>query len=132
MPSQRMQRVQNLLRAEISTVLQRKVKDPRVAMVTITRVEAAPDLREARVFVSAYGDARAVATAVEGLESASGFIRAELMKVLHLRPMPHLDFEADESLARTARTLDLLDQIRREREERDASAGPGDRADSTE
>jgi ribosome-binding factor A len=123
MPSRRLQRVQNLLRAEISTVLQRKLKDPRVqaGLVSVSRVETSPDLREARVFVSIWGDHEAQAAAMQGLASAAGFIRAELMKVLHLRPMPHLDFRRDESLAQGARTLDLLEELGM-----DSSAAPRD------
>jgi ribosome-binding factor A len=130
MPSLRVQRVQNLLRSEIAEILQRKLKDPRVEMVTISFVEASPDLRQARVFVSVYGDREARDVALDGLKSAAGFIRSELMKVLHLRPMPFLEFQADESLARGARTLNLLEKIRHEREESDASAESGDPTDS--
>jgi ribosome-binding factor A len=129
MASQRMQRVQNLLRSEISTVIQRKLKDPRVTMVTISRLQVSPDLREARVFISAHGASGEQAAALEGLRSASGFIRQELMKVLHLRPVPHLEFEADLSLARAARTLDLLEQIRHEQEHRHRGVEPGGPAD---
>ena len=129
MPSQRVRRVQNLLRSEIATVIQRRLKDPRVAMVTITSVEASADLRQARVFVSVYGNRKKLDQAVDGLKSAAGYIRSELMKVLHLRPMPHLDFEADESFARGARTLDLLEKIRHEREESDPGAESGDSVD---
>jgi len=129
MASQRIQRVQNLLRSEISTVIQRRIKDPRVAMVTITRLEVDPDLRHARVFVSVLGDRDARVTALAGLHSAARFIRSELMKVLHLRPVPELDFRDDQSLARAARTLDLLDQIRDEQERAARRTGAGDRTD---
>lgn len=125
MPSQRVQRVQKLLRSEISTVVQRRLKDPRVSMVTITEVEADADLKHARVFVTAYGDAEHQEATLSGLRSGAGFIRAELMKVLHLRPMPTLEFRADDSLSRGARTLDLLDRIRREEEDDDSRAGAG-------
>jgi len=127
--SQRVQRVQNLLRSEISLAIQRKLKDPRVAMTTISSVEVSPDLKQARVFVSVYGDDRTRRVALEGLASAAGFIRMELMKVLHLRPIPHLEFRFDESLARGAQTLDLLEQIRHERQETDASAEAGGSTD---
>jgi len=129
-PSQRLQRVQNLLRSEISAVLQRRLKDPRVGMVTITQVEADADLRRARVFVSVYGDAAQQAAALQGLRSGAGFIRAELMKVLHLRPMPTLEFQADPSLARGARILDLLDHIRHEQEDNQSRSGASDPPDS--
>ena len=130
MTSQRIRRVQNLLRSEISTLLQRKIKDPRIGMVTITRVEADADLRHARVYVSVYGEASAEETSLEGLRSGAGYIRAELMKVLHLRPMPVLDFRVDDSLADGSRTLDLLDQIRDEQEDNSARPEAGGPTDS--
>ncbi|HUU55486.1 MAG TPA: 30S ribosome-binding factor RbfA [Armatimonadota bacterium] len=126
MASQRMERVQKLLRSEISSVLQRRLKDPRVGMVTVTEVEASPNLRHARVFVSLVKPEESESEALAGLKSAAGFIRRELMQVLHLRPMPVLEFEIDTALARGARTLDLLDQIRHEREDDGPRAGPGD------
>ena len=126
MVSQRMERVQKLLRSEISSVLQRKLKDPRVGMVTITEVDASPNLRTARVFFSVLKDDESEAEALAGLKSAAGFIRFELMQVLHLRPMPALEFELDRSLARGARMLDVLDQIRHEQEEDGPRAGPSD------
>ncbi len=129
MPSQRIERVQKLLRSEISTVLRTKLKDPRVGMVTITEVDASPDLRQARVFVSLVREEESESEALAGLKSAAGFIRSELMRVLHLRPMPVLEFELDRSLARGARTLDLLDRIRDERERSSSRADAGDPSD---
>jgi ribosome-binding factor A len=128
MPSQRIERVQRLLRSEISSVMQRKLKDPRVGMVTITDVDVSPDLKNARVYVSILGEDKSETLA--GLRSAAGFIRSELMKVLHLRPMPVLEFAIDESLARAERTLDLLDQIRHEQENERPRHGPGDPTDT--
>ena len=129
MPSQRIQRVQNLLRSEISTVMQRKLKDPRIGMVTITEVEADADLKNARVFVSVLGSAEQESATLEGLTSAAGFIRSELMKVLHLRPMPSLEFRMDDTVARGARTLELLEQIADERDHGGPRTGPSGRAD---
>jgi ribosome-binding factor A len=120
MASQRIERVQKLLRSEISTVVQRKLKDPRVGMVTITAVDASPDLRHARVFVSLVKDDESESEALAGLKNAAGFIRGELMRALHLRPMPVLEFEADRSLLRGAHTLDLLDRIRDEHDRAEA------------
>jgi ribosome-binding factor A len=125
MPSQRIERVQKLLRSEISEVILRRLKDPRVGMVTITDVRVTADLRHARVFVSVYQGAQELSDTVEGLRSGAGFIRAELMKVLHLRPMPMLEFHADDSLERGARTLDLLDKIRHEEEHNGSRSGAG-------
>lgn len=124
MPSPRMPRVHSLLRAEISEILQRKLKDPRVSMVTITHVDADPDLHHARVFVSVYGEPDHQRSALQGLRSAAGYIRSELMHVLHLRPMPTLDFRMDESLALGAHTLDILDHLHHEQQEPSRSSEP--------
>jgi ribosome-binding factor A len=128
MASQRIERVQNLLRSEISMILLRKIKDPRVRMVTVTEVDASPDLKQARVWVSVLQDDEEEVLA--GLQSAAGFIRSELMRVLHLRPMPVLSFDLDRALERGARTLDLLDQLHDEQEDRASRPGSGDTTDS--
>jgi ribosome-binding factor A len=132
MASQRIRRVQNLLRAEISNVILLKLKDPRVGMVTITEVEADADLKHARVFVSVLGSVEQRENVLTGLSSGAGFIRSELMKVLHLRPMPVLDFQADDSLARGARTLELLERIAHEHNDDDPRSESRDSADSDE
>ncbi len=124
MPSQRIERVQRLLRAEISEVIQRKLKDPRIGMVTITEVIVSPDLKNARVYISVLGEGKSETQA--GLRSAAGFIRSELMKVLHLRPMPVFEFVIDESLERGTHTLDLMDQIRHEQEDEHPRQEAGD------
>ena len=130
MPSQRIARVQNLLRAEISTVLLRKLKDPRVQMATISEIDVSPDLKSALVYMSIYAEREVQEKAMLGLRSAAGFIRSELMKVLDLRPMPFLIFELDESLARGSQTLDLLDLVLHVHDHAAPDADPGDPADS--
>jgi len=125
MPSQRLARVQNLLRAEISTIMLRKLKDPRVHMATISDVDVAPDLKNAHVWVSVYGDRDYQEEAIEGLRSAARFIRAELMKVLDLRPMPLFTFDLDTSLARGAHTLDVMDRVLHGQAEDQPGPGPG-------
>jgi len=135
MVSLRMERVQRLLRSEISSIILRKLKDPRVGMVTVTEVDASPDLKTARIFFTVMGHERDDEAAVEslaGLRSAAGFIRSELMRVLHLRPMPALEFEMDRSLEQGMRTLDLLDQIRDEHEHEEPSAEADDSANRDE
>ena len=129
MPSQRIARVQNLLRAEISTVILRRLKDPRVEMTTLTEVNVAPDLKSAHIFVSVLGAREWQEEALEGLRSAARFIRAELMRVLDLRPMPFLTFDLDTSLARGSHTLDLLDQIHHEQPEGEPGPAAGGGAD---
>jgi len=114
MLTQRQERLGRLLREEISELIQRHLKDPRLGMVTVTEVVPAPDLREARVFVSVYGDADAQQESLAGLHSAGGFLHEELKRRLRLRRIPHLEFRLDDSLARGSRILDLLEQVRGE------------------
>ncbi len=130
MPSQRVARVRNLLRAEISTILLRKLKDPRVRMATISEVNVAPDLKNARVYVSVYGERELRDETIRGLQSAAGYIRAELREALDLRPIPFLTFELDESLERGSRTLDLLDQVLHEQHEDQPRPEADDPSDS--
>src|SRR5436305_13433685 len=93
--SQRQRRVQELLVHEISDIVRREVKDPRVALVTVTDAEVSPDLRNARVFVSSLGGGpEQTAEALKGLQSAAGFIRSEVARRARLRFTPSLEFRA--------------------------------------
>ena len=129
MPSQRLQRVSNLLRAEISTILLRKIKDPRISLTTITEINVAPDLKNATIFVSVYGNSEQQEKVMQGLGSAANFIRSELMRVLDLRPIPQLQFKLDEALARGTHILDILDQVLDEEQESEPDRNPGNSAD---
>lgn len=112
-PSHRPERVADLLRQELSNLLEREVKDPRVGFVTITRVDVTRDLQTARVGVTVLGDAKQVKQSLEGLSAAQGFLRHQLARRLDLRRMPALLFELDQRLASEQRIEELLRQIRR-------------------
>lgn len=115
MRTQRQERVGQLLREEISRIVERELKDPRAGMITITDVEVTPDLRQARVFFSVYGGDQEARATLEVLERAAGFIRSELAKEhLRLRYLPELEFRRDESLARGTHIFELLEQVKRE------------------
>src|SRR5690242_13923207 len=86
--SQRQRRVQELLVHEISDIVRREVKDPRVSLVTVTDAEVSPDLRNARLFVSSLGGPEQTAEALKGLQSAAGFIRGEFARRARLRFTP--------------------------------------------
>ncbi len=109
MARRRIERVGQLLREEISTLLRREIKDPRVATVTITDVEATSDLKHASVYVRTLGSEVPVEEAIAGLESAAGTLRRELGRRLRLRRIPELRFVADRSLEHARRIEDLLD-----------------------
>ena len=110
--SRRIERLNDQLREEISDLLRRQVKDPRVAVfITITRVETSPDISRAKVFVSIMGTEEEKEGALRGLHAASAFIRHELGQRLSLRRAPELSFRQDDSIEQGARVLDLLDQV---------------------
>jgi ribosome-binding factor A len=107
------------MKQEIADILMRKIKDPRIGFVTVTDVEVADDLRNAKVFVSVYGAEKA--TTLKGLESASPYIRSELGKRMRMKFIPELLFRYDESVERGAHINELLHEI----QEKDDEKGPG-------
>lgn len=110
MPSGRMRRVDEALRAVLSDAISRDLKDPRVGFVTVTGVKTSPDLRHARVYVSVLGDDQAVQGSLAGLRSAHGFLQARVAAELSLKHTPVLSFEYDESVVRGMRISRLLDE----------------------
>jgi ribosome-binding factor A len=116
-------RVNELLRAEISELLLREVKDPRVSrgMVTITEVQVSPDLRHAVVYVSHLGTEAERKEALEGLKNSVHFLHRELLHRLSLRNVPELVFKFDPSIERGARLAELINQVGAERGEHETA-----------
>jgi ribosome-binding factor A len=128
--SQRQRRVQELLVHEVSDIVRREVKDPRVSLVTVTDAEVSPDLRNARLFVSTLGGgAEQTAEALKGLRSAAGFIRGEFARRARLRFTPSLEFRADATLERAARIHELLASVRENESDEPAAADAGGERD---
>ncbi|HEU5195003.1 MAG TPA: 30S ribosome-binding factor RbfA [Methylomirabilota bacterium] len=111
MQGKRLDRVNQLIKEEISTLLQRELKDPRLGFVTVTEVETSKDLRQAKVFVSVLGDAAQWKASMTALESARGFVRNWLRQHLDLRATPEIDFRADHSMEHAARIQNLLKKV---------------------
>ena len=110
--SHRIERVSSLMRHEISGLLQRQVKDPRLSQfVAVTDVALSADLKYAKVFVSCMGSEEEKQAMLKGLGAASNFLRSQLSKRLHLRRIPELSFEWDDSLERGDHLLQLMDEI---------------------
>ncbi len=110
-------RVNGLLRAEISELLQRQVKDPRLGVfVTVTEVVSSADLRHAKVFVSILGSEQEKKEALRALTAASGFLRKQLSERLVLRRIPELNFVEDVSIKQGAHILELIKQVATEEE----------------
>ena len=95
MQGKRLDRVNQLIKEEISTLLQRELKDPGLGFVTVTAVETSNDLRSAKVFVSVLGGEEQWTASLGALERARGFVRNWLRQHLDLRMTPELTFRAD-------------------------------------
>ena len=108
MQGKRLDRVNQLIKEEVSMLLQRKLKDPRLGFVTVTEVDTAKDLRQAKVFVSVLGGDEQWKASIAALTSARGFIRNWLRQHLDLRVTPELVFRPDRSMEHAARIQALL------------------------
>ena len=114
MQGKRLERVNQLIKEEISTLVQRELKDPRLGFVTITEVDVTPDLKQAKVFVSVLGPEEKWVSSFTALESARGFIWSWLRKHLDLRVTPQLLFRPDRSMEHAARMQSLLASLHRQ------------------
>ncbi len=106
---QRTHRVADALQKEISRILQREVRDPRIAMTTICAVEVSKDLSYAKIFVSMMAEEDELVQSMAALKGASGHIRSLLAKTMKLRVVPELRFVYDESIARGRHLSSLID-----------------------
>ncbi len=110
--SHRIERVNSLIRQEISQLLQREVKDPRLSsFITVTEVITAPDMKHSRVYISHLGTEAERNEALKTLTAAAGFFRRELAKTLKLRYTPELSFHGDDSIERADRISQLIDKV---------------------
>lgn len=127
MGTRRTRRLGTLIQAELADLLLRRVKDPRVAGVSVTAVDVAPDLSQAKVFYSLLDEA-AVARAQAGLAAAAPFLRRELAGRLHMKTIPMLVPVYDSSLKAGAEMESLIRQVREDDERAAAQRGeePGE------
>jgi ribosome-binding factor A len=111
MSGRRKRQVGDLLRDEISFLIQRGLKDPRIGFTSITRVDVSPDIRYATVFVSVLGTEEEQSETLVALNSASGFIRHELGPKLTMRNIPTVSFRLDRSMEHAENVARLLREI---------------------
>ncbi len=115
--SRRPEQVAENLRQVVADALAREIRDPRVGFVTLTGVTVTPDLSHAKIRVSVPGDEDAKTRALEGLRSASGFLRTRVAKALTTRTVPELHFELDRGLEHAARINEVLASLRQEEQD---------------
>ena len=109
--SLRQEKIQEQLIHEISDIIHRDLKDPRLGFVTLTGAEITRDLRHAKVFVSVMGDQDARKRSLDALNSAVGLLRGEFTRRAHLRVAPELEFRFDEGIERGQRIFELLHSV---------------------
>lgn len=109
----RTQRLGEQIRRELSTLVQNEVKDPRVAMVSLTAIKLSRDLSHATIFCSLMNQDDKVET-IRALNGASGFLRKKLAAAITARIVPALKFVYDESIERGAHLTDLINAARKD------------------
>lgn len=112
----REEKLAELIKQEVSDILRKRVKDPRIGFVSITDVEVTGDLRHAKIFFSVLGDEVEKEETMEGLEVATGYIRRELGQRIRVRHVPELLFRYDNSLEHGARISRILNDLKEEGE----------------
>ena len=115
--SNRMNRVDEEFKRELSKIIDQNLKNPNITgLISVTKVKTSPDLKYARVYVSII-NSNSKKNTLEGLKKASGFIRTELAQRVNLRYTPELIFELDETLEYGAKIDNILNELKKNREE---------------
>jgi ribosome-binding factor A len=109
--SVRQEKVQEQLVREISDMIRRDLRDPRLGFVTLTGAEITRDLQHAKVYISVLGDEEARKQSLKALNSAVGLLRGEFARRAHLRVAPEIEFRFDEGIARGQRIFELLHSV---------------------
>jgi ribosome-binding factor A len=110
----RSERVADLIHKEISEMLVRSIKDPRIGFVTITRVTVSDDIRLAKVYFSVTGNQAERERSLTGLNSARGFVRKELGRRMRLKHTPDITFHFDPSIEYAIHIAEVIQQLHRE------------------
>jgi ribosome-binding factor A len=116
MEGKRSEKVADLIQKEISQMLVKSIKDPRIGFVTITKVSVSEDCRFAKVYFSVAGTLAERERSMEGLDSAKGFVRKELGRRIRLRYTPEILFQFDPSIEYAIHMGELIQTIQKEKE----------------
>ena len=111
---QRSDRVADTIRREVSNILFREVKDPRLSFITITSVDLGRDLRNAKIYYTSLKESEELEEIKKSLDKATGFVQRKLGKRVHLRYLPQLSFIYDASLKYGSHMDSILGKIEEE------------------
>ena len=105
-------RINGEVQRELSSIISRELKDPRInPMTSVVSVEVAPDLKQAKVYISVLGTEESAKDTIKGLKSAASFIRGQLAKSLNLRNTPEIHFVLDQSIEYGVNMSKLIDDV---------------------
>jgi ribosome-binding factor A len=104
----RKKRVGNLIKSEVSEMILKELKDPRIGFVSVTDVEVSGDLRYATVYFTVLGEEKDVEATVAALQHATGYVRREIATRLRLRYAPEIRFKYDEAYQRAWHLEEIL------------------------
>jgi len=128
--SYRSDRLAHELKVQISLILSREMRDPRLGFATVTDARVSPDLRYARIYVSVFGSPDEQKQALAVLNQGAGFVRRLLSSRLRLRHTPELTFAFDQSVEHGARMEEILNEVNKDIPDftapRDEEQKPGD------
>ena len=122
----RPEKIREILRREISTIIQQEIKDPRIGFVTVTKVEVSKDLKYAYAYYSVMGKEKEARGTRFALMSAAGYIRKLVGDRVKIRLVPEIKFRIDKSLESTKRIYEILETIKKERENDEHREGDRD------
>lgn len=118
--SRRTERLASVIRAELMSIIQRELHDPRlIGLPSITRVKVAEDLSTADVFITVMGTPGQQTAALNALKHSAGMMRTRLTKALSIRTTPFIQFKMDEDLKKELEMMELLDRVAKENAELD-------------
>ncbi|HYH12109.1 MAG TPA: 30S ribosome-binding factor RbfA [Thermomicrobiales bacterium] len=129
--TRRTRQVGELLKEELTDIIRKEVKDPRIGFMSITEVDVTPDLRQARVYVSVLSEDERQGT-MDALTSAASFIRHHLKPRLRMRQIPTLEFRGDRSMEYAQHITETLREIQKQDAERSATQPSAGRNPSRE
>ncbi len=110
-------RIREALRREVSNIIQKEIKDPRLGFTTITKVTISKDLKNATIFYSVLGKEKEIKDTKYALKSAEGYIRKLIGDRIEMRFVPDITFELDKSMEHTRKVFDILDKLKKEKNE---------------
>ncbi|WP_283431131.1 30S ribosome-binding factor RbfA [Neorhodopirellula lusitana] len=116
MSSRRLLKAAEAIREVVAASILTDIRDPRVENVTVINVDVAPDMREAKVYVSVMGDETQKQLSLRGLQNAAGFLQSKIANRLDTRYTPRLRFEIDRGQENAAAVGEILARIQRERD----------------